>query len=404
MDFDVKSWLQNHKGEATLLGICPMSKEIVRAAFQEAAEENFVPMFVATPRQVDADRGYTGWSQEELIKLLNSTSEEFGYDGPHIVARDHGGPYQSRRDRGDLNVDLEGAMKYAKELYAQDMREGFDILHIDATEDPKIDGIMDLEKVTRRTCELITYIEDLGEKENHPEIFYEVGTEEITGGMTEPDDFEGFIKLLTQKLKKLGYEGAISKIVFIVGQVGTTMRIDMNNNFNPDQAEELLDIASSHNLFLKVHYTDWLDNSNLQKFPRLGIGAANVGPEFAATIVKGLEELEGRERRAIEDEKAEPSNIMETIEAATVKRAPWKKFAPRDFEGEELKKFVRESRRNIAVCVGRYVMNEGEVVEAREKLYDNLKKYSSVEDPHQFVIDKVQESIHRYVKAFNLEA
>ncbi len=38
MNLDVKSWLQENRGKATLLGICPMSEEIIRAALKEAAE------------------------------------------------------------------------------------------------------------------------------------------------------------------------------------------------------------------------------------------------------------------------------------------------------------------------------------------------------------------------------
>ena len=99
MEFDVKSWLEEENGNSTLLGICPMSEEIIEAALLEAKEKEFAPMFIATPRQVDADRGYTGWSQEELIEFIEKRGKKLGFNGQYLVARDHGGPYQSMRDR-----------------------------------------------------------------------------------------------------------------------------------------------------------------------------------------------------------------------------------------------------------------------------------------------------------------
>lgn len=401
MTVDARAWLRKHEESATLLGICPMSEEIVTASLREAAAEpEFVPMFIATPRQVDADRGYTGWSQAELTAFLDETAASVGYDGDYIVARDHGGPYQSTRDRGDASVPLDDAMAYAKELFAADVRNGFDVLHVDATEDARNEGILPLDEVARRTTELIDHTEGVIEDEGLSEVYYEVGTEEITGGMTDPDDFEQFIAELHGKLGDVGRTDVLSRLLFVVGQVGTTMRIDRSNEFDPEKARELTSIVSRNDLFLKVHYTDWLDTAELEQFPRLGIGAANVGPEFAAAIVEGLETLERRERAAIEGTDASPSGFMATLQAAAVADAPWKKFAPDDLEESELDDFAAEHSRDIAVCVGRYVLNDEAVVDARETLYDNIETYADVSDPHREVTDTVQDTIHRYVEAF----
>jgi len=405
MELDVKDWLEEENGKSTLLGICPMSNEIIKAALLEAKEKDFVPMFIATPRQVDADRGYTGWSQEELIEFIEEKGEELDFDGQYLIARDHGGPYQSMRDRGDSDVELSQAIEFAEEMFAEDVKAGFDILHVDATEDATVDGGLELSEVADRTTEIITFIEEVKEEEDIHEAYYEVGTEEIIGGMTKPEDFESFIELLKGEITGEGGEEILEKLLFIVGQVGTRMRIDMTNQFDPEQAETLVDIASDHGLFLKVHYTDWLENSDLEKFPDLGIGAANVGPEFAASIIEALAELEEKEKEKLEeaDKKDECSGFMEILEDTAVHQAPWKKFAPDDLSDEELEEFAENNRENIAFCVGRYVMNETQVLEARKRLYENIKEYSSIEDPHKAIIEKIRESIGRYVEAFDLE-
>lgn len=401
-EFSVHSWLEESRYESTQLGVCPMSKEIIDATFQEASVNSpFVPMFIATPRQVDADRGYTGWSQSELIELLEASATAAEYDGPYVVARDHGGPYQSMRDRDDSEVPVDDAMSYAKELFLDDLRAGFDILHVDATEDPTVDGILDLGEIARRTTELIVYLEEKRETEGFAEVYYEVGTEEITGGMTNADDFERFIELLEGNLREARFGNTMERVLFVVGQVGTTMKIGMENSFERSKTRELTTIVDTHGLYLKVHYTDWLDESDLSTFPELGVGAANVGPEFAAAVVHGLETLEQRERDAVGNETNDASNFMGVLEDAAVEDAPWRKFAPDHLDDEELEGFARENRRNIAVCVGRYVLNRPDVVEARQTMYENLRRNRSAVDPDQLIVDSVRESIHRYVQAFN---
>jgi len=380
-----------------------MSEEIIEACLKEAAESRFIPMFVATPRQVDADRGYTGWSQEGLTDFIHIKAVESDYSGPYLVARDHGGPYQSSRDRGRPEVNVEDAMLYAKEMFTRDLKSGFDVLHVDATEDPR--ELLRLDEMARRTAQLIDYIEKVRRKEKHHEVYYEVGSEEIYGGMTEPEGFEMFIHLLKRQLWELGCERAIDKLLFIVGDVGTDMRIDMTNQFNPERAKILVDIAQKHDLFLKVHYTDWLENRLLEQFPKLGIGAANVGPEFAAATVESLVHLENEERRSIQMEgETSYCKITETLEELAVKYAPWRRFVPKGLDEEELLEYSRHKRREIALCVGRYVMKNQIMVEARLKLYKNLKEFSSLKDPHNFVIGQTQKAIHRYVKAFNLKS
>lgn len=401
MDNDCRGWLERNQGDRTLLGVCPMTEEIVRAAIREAASEEFVPMFIATPRQVDANRGYTGWSQTELVGFVESICEDVGYDGPYLLARDHGGPYQSTRDRDDESVDLDDAMRYAKELFSEDLNAGFDVLHVDATEDPRVDGPLALEEIARRTVELIAAIERERERGDHSEVYYEVGTEEIAGGMTDPADFAAFLDLLEEQLEA-EVPGAFDRVIFAVGQVGTTMRIDMTNEFAPEKAAELVDIADERGLFVKTHFTDWLPTETLERFPELGIGAANVGPEFAAAIAEALADLERTERRLIDEagEADRASEFMETFETAAVRDAPWKKYAPADLDADEREPYADQHRREIALCVGRYVLSNPEVAAARERLYENVEEFGSV-DPDAVVTERVRETIDRYVRAFN---
>jgi hypothetical protein len=37
--------------------------------------------------------GHTGWTQEDLVRKIKEQSYSIGYNGPIIVAVDHGGPW-----------------------------------------------------------------------------------------------------------------------------------------------------------------------------------------------------------------------------------------------------------------------------------------------------------------------
>jgi tagatose-1,6-bisphosphate aldolase non-catalytic subunit AgaZ/GatZ len=290
-------------------------------------------------------------------------------------------------------------MDYARELFAEDLNAGFDILHVDATEDPRRSDTLELEETADRTSQLVSDIESYNDTSTRPPL-YEVGTEEIAGGMTQPEDFGRFLKVLTEHLEDETHS-ANNRLLFAVGQVGTTMRIDMENEFDPKQTAELVDVAADYGVYLKTHYTDWLDTPVLERFPNLGVGAANVGPEFSAALIAALFELDERERKRAATSDGSRSEFSSILKQTAIDEAPWQKFAPDNLSGVQRQEFLSNHRRNIALCVGRYVLGEPEVASAREQLYENVRSYTTI-DPEAFVLERVQESIHRYVEAFNL--
>ena len=76
-----------------LLAVCPNSENVLIAALRAAKRANSPIMFAATLNQVDIDGGYTGWKQEDLVKILRQESLKIGYGGPIILCVDHGGPW-----------------------------------------------------------------------------------------------------------------------------------------------------------------------------------------------------------------------------------------------------------------------------------------------------------------------
>ena len=238
-------------------------------------------MFIASRNQVDADEfgaGYVNnWDQFRFAADLKAMADKVGFDGDYFLCRDHGGPWQRDKERKD-HIPEAQAMELARRSYQIDMDAGFDLLHIDPTKDPYVVGkVIDIELVLSRTVELIRFCEDYRKKNNLKEFFYEVGTEETNGGLTDISAYEGFIIELNTRLNSEG----LPQPLFIVGQTGTLTRLTKNvGHFNDTQSAELSAISSRYGVGLKEHNGDYLPDEILLKHPGLGITAMNVAPAY----------------------------------------------------------------------------------------------------------------------------
>ena len=63
---------------ATLLAICPNSEAVLRAAVLAAVQARAPLLLATTLNQVDLDRGYTGWTPEDLVRLCREFAQTYG--------------------------------------------------------------------------------------------------------------------------------------------------------------------------------------------------------------------------------------------------------------------------------------------------------------------------------------
>jgi hypothetical protein len=104
------------------------------------ARRGFPPMFIASRNQVDASRfggGYLlgGLDQAGFAALIRAKQELVGYLGPLYICRDHGGPWQ-RDEELKARLPVQEAMALARVSLEEDLRGGFNYLHIDPTKCP----------------------------------------------------------------------------------------------------------------------------------------------------------------------------------------------------------------------------------------------------------------------------
>jgi len=404
--YDFLQKLKNNGHRCTLLGIGPVSKNVIKATFEGALQYSFPPVFIASRNQVDLKslgHGYLmgGMDQFDFVRTLRKIEYDVGYEGPLYICRDHGGPWQRNMEL-DKNYSLAKAMEIARLSYKADIEAGFNYLHIDPTKCPHPFTQSDL---CKWTVELVEYCEQVRKQLGRGKIDYEVGTEDIQGGLTTKESFAYFLKELTVRLS----ENDLPNPACIVGQTGTLTRLDRNvGRFDRRQTEALASIAAAYNIGFKEHNGDYLNAVDCGIHPEIGVTGVNVAPEFGLVETDAYLFLADLENQAAEQgliTNGESSGLKKLLIEKTFKISPWRKWLT-----EDLKKLpVSEVEGNeslrllIARVCGHYVYDDPQVAAAKDKLFKNSRRLNLVADPEQFVIEKLLSAIGFYVKHFRME-
>jgi tagatose-1,6-bisphosphate aldolase non-catalytic subunit AgaZ/GatZ len=379
----------------TLLAVCPNSRASLEAGVLAAVRSRTPMLFAATLNQVDLDGGYTGWTPESFAAALDRLADHHRWSGPLIACLDHGGPWLKDLHRTQ-GWSLAATTEAVRASLLACLEAGYRLLHIDATVDMTLppSAPAPIEQVVRRTVDLIRFSEAERQRRGLPLVDYEVGTEEVHGGLADEAVFAEFLRLLQLELTKNNLSAAWP--CFIVGKVGTDLHTTF---FDPAVARRLHDITAPIGSLIKGHYTDWV--ANPQDYPASGMGGANVGPELTTEEVRALAELEGRERTlALRRPGMDLSGFGHVLEAAVVQSQRWMKWLWSEEQGLEFSDLAPERRTWLVETGARYVWARADVLAARNRLYENLQH--SMPDPHQTVVERVAGAIERYLTAFNL--
>jgi len=398
--------MQKKEIKATLLGIGPMSELVIRATLELGRDEQFPVMFIASRNQIDSKElggGYVmGWDQIAFAQAIRKIADDVNFAGMLYLCRDHGGPWQRDKEKNDKLPPNE-AMEKAKASYLDDLKAGFNLLHIDPTKDPHVSGGVSMDTVIDRTIELISYLEEQIKKLNLKPVSYEVGTEETAGGLISDSAFEEFIAKL---LKGLDSQ-SLPHPAFIVGQTGTLVKMNLNaGNFDSATAQNLSRIAKKYGIGFKEHNADYLSMDVLKMHPDLEITGANVAPEFGLDETVALLKLAKHEQKAIQDgADIEPSGFIHAIQKSALDCGRWKKWLLKEDSHLTDKDIANmpEKLEQVTMVCGHYVFEDEDVKKARVKLYKNVKALKITDDPEAVVIKAVKASIMKYVDAFNLK-
>jgi len=371
----------------TLLAVCPNSTAVTRAALRAAQEANTPLLYAATLNQVDRDGGYTGWTPAALAEFVEAEAERLGLDVPVLLGLDHGGPWKKDTHRRQV-LDYEEAMTAVKRSITACVQAGYDLLHLDPTVDRRLPPgePVPIDAIVERTVELMRHAETARRAEGRSPIAYEVGTEEVSGGLQSEARFRSFLDQLDEALRIHDLPAPS----FVVGDVGTTLA---GSGFNPEQAQQLTAAATRRlGALLKGHYTD--DVAAPEAYPLSGMGGANVGPGLSAVETDALRQLV-----QLEDRLDRSSDLFDALRNAMIESGRWRKWLAPDEKGCAFDELADDRQEWLVSTGSRYVWTTPAVEDAREALYDHVAPYR---DPEAYVQWRLQTAILHYMHAFNL--
>jgi len=380
----------------TLLAVCPNSDAVLEAAVKVAAANDMPMLFAATLNQVDRDGGYTGWTSRAFVARMRELAARHGCSAPLYPCLDHGGPWLKdvhTRDR----LSLAETTAEVKATLTACLEAGYALLHVDPTVDRTLapGQPLPIGVVVERTVELIAHAETERVRLGLPPVSYEVGTEEVHGGLVDWDNFDRFLTGLQARLEAEGLVDAWP--CFIVGKVGTDLH---TTTFDLQSARRLYERVAPLGSLVKGHYTDWV--ANPADYPATGMGGANVGPEFTATELAALHELCAREGQLLKGQPGlSPSEFREVLKTAVLDSNRWQKWLLPDEVGRGFDQLAPARQEWLVATGARYIWTDPRVVAARQRLYDHLRP--ALPDPHGFVVERIAQNAQVYVDAFNLK-
>jgi D-tagatose-1,6-bisphosphate aldolase subunit GatZ/KbaZ len=379
----------------TIFAACPNSLSVIRAALKSAKRCKAPIKFATTLNQVDLDGGYTGLTPSEFVRTIRLHAVNLNVTSPVIIAIDHGGPWLKdihKRERWTYSKTISAV----KESFEAAIEAGYDLIHVDPTIDITLTGgkNISINVVAERTIELIEHAEKFRLRNNYPRISYEVGTEEVHGGLANLDIFKEFLELLKQGLKQKGLTDIWP--CFVVGKVGTDLH---TTTFDPIVAMKLTEIAKNYGSLIKGHYSD--NVTNPEAYPQTGMGAANIGPEFTEMEYDALIELENIQQKLFADGKiAKPVKMKQKLWESVIKSGRWQKWLHQDENPDDFYANSYERQQWLIKTGCRYIWEEPEVASRRAMLYQNINIQGI--NAAAIVESSIESAMDRYFYRFNL--
>ncbi|UOE19980.1 class II D-tagatose-bisphosphate aldolase, non-catalytic subunit [Thermobifida halotolerans] len=264
-----------------------MSKNAVDAAISVAARADQPLMLIPSRRQVEAASQGGGYVEQWDTAAFADYVRRNDLVGRILLCRDHGGPYQSPRER-EQRLPLDAAMASALESYKEDIRCGFDLLHIDTSMD--LDGVADESAAIDRALELYGQCVEFARSQGR-EVMFEIGFEDQGRDTNDPFEFQELLDEALEGLRKADLPAP----TFVVAQTGTKV-VETGNTGGIGVAPSavgvavraLADVVERNGIALKAHNCDYLDESTVGYLAASGVHALNVAPEFGVVETRAF--------------------------------------------------------------------------------------------------------------------
>jgi hypothetical protein len=386
---NLKSEIESYiKKKSTILCIGPMSKNCIDSTIKLSDKYNILLMLIASRRQIDSAKlggGYVeNWDTVKFSRYVKKKSIKKKV----VFCRDHAGPWQNNLEI-EKKLNINEAMKSAKESLAEDIDNDFKILHLDPSVNFDSKKTVSKKKILNRLFELMDFCHKYSIKRNK-KIFFEVGTEEQSGGTNTPEEIEFYLSSIIKFCNKT----KIQKPLFTVVQTGTKVlemgnygsfesELRIKNEIAPEiQIFKALEICKKFGIWIKEHNSDYLSNDSLSWHPKIGIHAVNVAPEFGVCETKALDNI--LKQNGLTKQRERFLNI-------SYNSGKWKKWLRLNSSANDYEK---------SLIAGHYIFSNIDFLDLKKEILFILDKKSINLDI--YLQEEISKSILRYIQNFRL--
>ena len=284
-----------------LVSICSAHPAVIRAALEQAADDDRPVLIEATSNQVNQHGGYTGMSPHQFRAFVEGEARAMRFPLDRLLlGGDHLGPYPWR------GLAADDAMTEARKLVEACARAGYGKLHLDASmplggDATDRNGALPPHIAAKREAELAAAAESVCDGTDRP--VYVIGTEVPTpGGMTDeddpirvtrPEDLEQTVELCRSAFFAKGLDDAWNRVCAVVVQPGVEFGDHAVHAYCREKAAPLVHAARRLvNVVLEGHSTDYQSPGNLRELVDDGVAVLKVGPALTFAMRESLIAME----------------------------------------------------------------------------------------------------------------
>ena len=226
-------------------------------------------------------------------------------------------------------------MESSKRSFREDIKSGFDFIHIDPSIDIHTENLSE-DDIFDRLIDLYSYCVKTA-KDFDRDVIYEIGTEEQSENTELISNKYQLLDKLCEELNKR----SLPRPNFVVMQTGTRVHSDRNigslDCYERTKGEipaeitipQIIKLCKMKDVFLKVHNLDYVSDDLLTWLPKLGVHSANVAPEFG--VVQSKTVLDSLARFSMDE-------YRESLIEIAVCSGKWKKWYDVNEDLNDLKK------------------------------------------------------------------
>lgn len=371
--------------QATILCVGVISRNIVDAVIELSNESGVPLVLIASRRQVEIEEFGGGYANEWTPGGFADYVRERDAGGKILLARDHGGPWQSEGHNGEhppYGEELDLAMMSLE----ADIEAGFDILHLDPGRGVDDAHTSPMTFFTDVTKELYVRCEAVAQRAGKSPVF-EVGTDEGTIGSLffQEQYFEDFIGEIIPFCEESGFDAPGFLVVpshtrvmesrnigTLQNRILTHGDLEKNSPFS-----RLIDTSHDFDTLLKVHNADYLHSDVLSWFAKKSVDSLNVAPEFGVVESRALV-------RILENNDLD--NLKEAFLNLSYENGKWRKW---------MLPGTTASDEDRAIIGGHYTFALPEFVDIKREAAETLSARGV--DIDKLLIEAVKNAITRYL-------